>query len=71
MSVYRYTTPHGVTVSRTASREVYEKGLSHLVHELDRHRGVYLSSGMSTRPLFRWDVAALRLRSKSWRATAG
>ena len=45
MREYRYTTPHGIEVTRTASKANYRRGLKHLLRELDRHRGIYLSSG--------------------------
>jgi len=45
MREYRYTTPHGIEVTRTVSQVVHRRGLAHLARELDRHRGIYLSSG--------------------------
>jgi anthranilate synthase len=42
------------------SRLPYRRGLKHLLRELDRHRGVYLSSGYEYPERYsRWDVAAL------------
>jgi anthranilate synthase len=56
-----YTTPHGITVTRTASRTNFRKGLRHLLKELDRHRGVYLSSGYEFPGRYsRWDFASTR-----------
>ena len=56
-----YTTPHGITVTRTASRSSFRKGLRHLLRELDRHRGVYLSSGYEFPGRYsRWDFASTR-----------
>jgi anthranilate synthase len=56
-----YSTPHGITVTRTASRSNFRKGLRHLLHELDRHRGVYLSSGYEFPGRYsRWDFASTR-----------
>ena len=62
MSVLRYTTPSGIQVTRTSSRlPLYKRGLSHLLTELDGHRGLYLSSGYEYPERYsRWDVAALR-----------
>ncbi|HWQ54019.1 MAG TPA: anthranilate synthase component I [Bryobacteraceae bacterium] len=61
MRVYRYTTPHGISVTRTASRTPYRKGLRHLLRELDSHRGIYLSSGYEYPGRYsRWDIAATR-----------
>jgi anthranilate synthase len=59
MSEYRYTTPHGIEVSRTASKGNYRRGLKHLLRDLDRHRGIYLSSGYEYPGRYsRWDIAA-------------
>jgi anthranilate synthase len=61
MREIRYSTPHGVTVTRTASRSSFRKGLRHLLRELDRHRGVYLSSGYEFPGRYsRWDFASTR-----------
>jgi len=45
MREYRYTTPHGIEVTRTVSKAGFRRGLTHLLRDLDRHRGIYLSSG--------------------------
>src|SRR5271170_1358964 len=56
-----YTTPHGITVTRTASRSSFRRGLRHLLRDLDRHRGVYLSSGYEFPGRYsRWDFASTR-----------
>jgi anthranilate synthase len=56
-----YITPHNITVTRTASRSSFRKGLRHLLRELDRHRGVYLSSGYEFPGRYsRWDFASTR-----------
>ena len=61
MREYRYTTPHGIEVTRSASQGNYQKGLKHLLHDLDRHRGIYLSSGYEYPGRYsRWDVASTR-----------
>jgi anthranilate synthase len=59
MREYRYTTPHGIQVTRTASKANYRKGLQHLLRDLDRHRGIYLSSGYEYPGRYsRWDIAS-------------
>jgi anthranilate synthase len=60
MPQLRYTTPRGITVTRTASKMPYEKGLGGLLRQLDRKRGVYLSSGYEYPERYsRWDVASI------------
>jgi anthranilate synthase len=59
MREQRYTTPHGVVVTRTVSRVSYRKGLAHLLNQLDQHRGIYLSSGYEFPGRYsRWDIAS-------------
>lgn len=59
MRDYRYTTPHGIEVIRTVSSGNYQKGLKHLLHDLDQHRGIYLSSGYEYPGRYsRWDIAS-------------
>jgi anthranilate synthase len=59
MREYRYTTPHGIEVTRTASTANFRKGLKHLLRDLDRHRGIYLSSGYEYPGRYsRWDIAS-------------
>jgi anthranilate synthase len=59
MREYRYTTPHGIQVTRTVSQVVYRRGLQHLLRELDQHRGIYLSSGYEYPGRYsRWDIAS-------------
>src|SRR5512144_2123058 len=59
MRDYRYTTPHGIEVTRTVSKANFRKGLAHLLRDLDRHRGVYLSSGYEYPGRYsRWDFAS-------------
>src|SRR5262245_62397164 len=61
MRAYRYTTPHGIQVTRTLSRAGYRRGLKHLLRDLDRHRGIYLSSGYEYPGRYsRWDIASTR-----------
>src|SRR3954469_24477925 len=59
MRDYRYTTPHGIEVTRTVSKANFRKGLAHLLRDLDQHRGIYLSSGYEYPGRYsRWDVAS-------------
>ena len=59
MREYRYTTPHGIQVTRTASKTNFRKGLQHLLRDLDQHRGIYLSSGYEYPGRYsRWDIAS-------------
>ncbi|MBV9301685.1 MAG: anthranilate synthase component I [Acidobacteriaceae bacterium] len=60
MSELRYTTPHGITVVRSASKAQYARGLSRLLKQLDTTRGAYLSSGYEYPGRYsRWDVASV------------
>jgi anthranilate synthase len=57
----RYLTPRGVSVARTSSRVKYHRGLKFLLRDLDKHRGVYLSSGYEYPGRYsRWDVGSTR-----------
>ena len=59
MREYRYTTPHGIEVTRTASKTNYRRVCKHLLRDLDRHRGIYLSSGYEYPGRYsRWDIAS-------------
>jgi anthranilate synthase len=59
MSAYRYQTPHGIEVTRVASKANYHKGLKHVLRDLDRRRGIYLSSGYEYPGRYsRWDIAS-------------
>jgi len=59
MREYRYTTPHGIQVTRSASKTNFRKGLQHLLKDLDHHRGFYLSSGYEYPGRYsRWDFAS-------------
>jgi anthranilate synthase len=61
MRELRYSTPHGITVTRTASRTSFRNGLKRLLRELDSHRGVYLSSGYEFPGRYsRWDFASTK-----------
>src|SRR5690242_21517431 len=59
MRDYRYTTPHGIEVTRTVSKANFRRGLAHLLRDLDRRRGIYLSSGYEYPGRYsRWDIAS-------------
>jgi len=59
MREYRYTTPHGIEVTRTVSKANYQRGLRHLLRDLDRRRGIYLSSGYEFPGRYsRWDIGS-------------
>jgi len=60
MQQLRYTTPHGITVTRSSSKVPYARGLEHILKQLDSKRGVYLSSGYEYPERYsRWDVASV------------
>src|SRR5947209_550205 len=60
MSQLRYTTPHGISITRSASKVSYESGLGRILKQLDARRGVYLSSGYEYPERYsRWDVASI------------
>ena len=61
MGEYRFTTPHGIAVTRTVVKAPYRRGLKHLLHGLDEYRGIYLSSGYEFPGRYsRWDIASTR-----------
>ncbi len=60
MAQFRYSTPSGILVSRTASKVPFKKGLRSLLRDLDRRRGIYLSSGYEYPGRYsRWDIASI------------
>ncbi|MBK5290723.1 MAG: anthranilate synthase component I [Acidobacteriia bacterium] len=60
MRQLRYQTPGGISVTRSISKVPYKRGLQQLLTQLDRQRGVYLSSGYEYPGRYsRWDVASL------------
>ena len=60
MPQLRYTTPHGISVTRTSSKLPFARGLSGLMKQLDTKRGVYFSSGYEYPERYsRWDVASV------------
>src|SRR5580692_1410612 len=61
MREVHYRTPHGIQVSRVASKLAWRNGLSRFLRELDRYRGVYLSSGYEYPGRYsRWDIVSVR-----------
>src|ERR1700678_445204 len=61
MREVRYLTPHGINVSRVASKLPFRKGFGTFLRELDRHRGIYLSSGYEYPGRYsRWDIGSAR-----------
>ena len=59
-AILSYTTPGGIFITRLKSAIPYQKGLGHLLHKLDRYRGIYLSSGYEYPERYsRWDVASV------------
>jgi len=60
MPQLRYTTPHGITVIRDAKRLNFNRGLKHILKQLDTKHGVYLSSGYEYPERYsRWDFASV------------
>ena len=61
MPVLQYQTPHGIGVSRRATRLPYSLGLTRFLRDLDKRRGVYLSSGYEYPGRYsRWDIVCVR-----------
>lgn len=60
MSQIEYQSRGGITVSRTTSKLPYSKGLVKWLRELDKKRGVFLSSGYEYPGRYsRWDFASV------------
>src|SRR5438105_11761366 len=60
MPEFRYVTPSGIQVTRTASKIPFARGLKPLLHKLDTQRGIYLSSGYEYPERYsRWDIASI------------
>jgi len=58
MPQLRYTTPHGITVTRSETKLAFSRGLAHILKQLDAKRGAYFSSGYEYPERYsRWDVA--------------
>jgi len=60
MPQLRYTTPHGITVTRSETKLSFSRGLAHILKQLDAKRGAYFSSGYEYPERYsRWDVATV------------
>jgi anthranilate synthase len=56
-----YQTPHGINVSRSTSKLPFQKGFGRFLRDLDRVRGIYLSSGYEYPGRYsRWDIVSVR-----------
>jgi anthranilate synthase len=61
MKDVQYHTPHGISVTRTVSALSYRQGFRRFLRELDRYRGIYLSSGYEFPGRYsRWDIVSVR-----------
>jgi anthranilate synthase len=61
MREVRYCTPHGITVSRNTSKLPFKNGFGRFLRELDKTRGIYLSSGYEYPGRYsRWDIVSVR-----------
>jgi anthranilate synthase len=55
-----YSTASGIAVTRQVSKVPFKRGLKHVLGELDRFRGFYLSSGYEFPGRYsRWDIASI------------
>jgi anthranilate synthase len=60
MHELQYSTRSGIQVTRSSSRIGYKRGLGGLLRQLDRRRGIYLSSGYEYPGRYsRWDIASV------------
>ncbi|HVV47540.1 MAG TPA: anthranilate synthase component I [Bryobacteraceae bacterium] len=61
MREVQYQTPRGIRVSRVTTKLPFAAGLERFRRDLDRRRGIYLSSGYEYPGRYsRWDIAAVR-----------
>ncbi len=61
MREVEYQTPRGIRVSRVTTKLPFAKGLERFRRDLDRHRGIYLSSGYEYPGRYsRWDIVGVR-----------
>src|SRR3984957_7829903 len=61
MRELRYQTPHGINVARVASKLPFKNGFGRFLRELDKYRGIYLSSGYEFPGRYsRWDIVSVR-----------
>jgi anthranilate synthase len=60
MSQLKYQTRSGIAVTRSASKVPFKSGLTGLLSDLDRQRGIYLSSGYEYPGRYsRWDIGSI------------
>jgi anthranilate synthase len=60
MSQLKYQTRSGIAVTRSVSKVSFRRGLTGLLRDLDRQRGIYLSSGYEYPGRYsRWDIGAI------------
>jgi anthranilate synthase len=60
MSLLKYQTRSGVSVTRSASKLPFKRGLTSLLRDLDNQRGIYLSSGYEYPGRYsRWDIGSI------------
>jgi anthranilate synthase len=60
MPQLRYSTSHGISVTRTSSTLPFSRGLQSLMKQLDAKRGFYFSSGYEYPERYsRWDIACV------------
>ena len=61
MKEVRYQTRSGIGVSRVATKLPWKNGLGRYLRELDKYRGIYLSSGYEYPGRYsRWDIVSVR-----------
>ena len=61
MREVQYQTPRGIRVSRVTTKLPFSLGLDRFRRDLDKHRGIYLSSGYEYPGRYsRWDIVAVR-----------
>lgn len=61
MREVQYQTPRGIRVTRVTSKLPFAAGLDRFRRDLDRRRGIYLSSGYEYPGRYsRWDIVAVR-----------
>jgi anthranilate synthase len=60
MPQLKYHTRSGISVTRIASKVPFKHGLTALLRDLDRYRGIYLSSGYEYPGRYsRWDIGSI------------
>ncbi|MDE3197788.1 MAG: chorismate-binding protein, partial [Acidobacteriota bacterium] len=60
MREVKYQTPGGISVSRVTSKLAWRQGLDRFLRQLDKYRGIYLSSGYEYPGRYsRWDIVSV------------